>query len=107
MVKVNHIKHIMDMCKMLLAKYNTQYYTRQPHQQSCYSALSDDQIDPPGSPTVFLFSPTCSFIRVRQTSSSSYKVHVSLITTISGLLNLFGTKVRKMYQNQQINLQQL
>jgi hypothetical protein len=51
------IKHIMDMCKMLLAKYNTQYYTRQPHQQSCYSALSDDQIDPPGS-------PQCAIVRV-------------------------------------------
>jgi hypothetical protein len=31
-----------------------------------------------------LLSPTCSFIRMRQTSSSSNKVHVSLITIISG-----------------------
>jgi len=34
--------------------------------------------------TVLLFSPTCSFIRMRQTSSSSNKVHVSLTTIISG-----------------------
>ena len=33
---------------------------------------------------VLLFSPTCSFIRTRQTSSSSNKIHVSLTTAISG-----------------------
>jgi uncharacterized membrane protein (DUF485 family) len=36
--------------------------------------------------TVLLFSPKCSFIRMRQTSSSANKVHVSLTTTISGFL---------------------
>ena len=34
---------------MLLVKYNTQYYTRQ-RSTVLYSALSDDQIDPPDSP---------------------------------------------------------
>ena len=34
------VKHIMDMCKMLLAKYNTQQYTRLPHQRSTVLLLS-------------------------------------------------------------------